>query len=240
MFSPDFSIIDTDSNALNLYNTLSAGKTILLDFFTTSCSTCGFYAPIIDTVYQNNGAGTGNIEFWGIDQSHNDSLVRIFKNTFGVTNPCAGGIEGNGDSVFTLFINQFNLSGTPTYAVICPNKLIFWDVNFPPTTNGFDLFFQACITTSNETILNLKENIITNIFPNPSINVCKVEYYLNNNSNSKIEIVNNLGVRVFETEIQRNSSSCNISLNNLSSGIYFVKLFSNNQLFDVKKLNIIK
>ena len=241
MFSPDFSIIDTDINSLSLYNTLATGKTVLIDFFTTSCGSCGFYAPVIDSIYQNYGSGAGNIEFWGIEQSHNDSLVDIFKTTYGVTNPCASGLQGNGSNVFDIFINQFNLSGTPTYAVVCPNKLIFWDVNFPPTINGFDIFFQACVTMNSGAIENLNTQVISNIYPNPASNYFNIEYNLiDKNFNTKLEIVNNLGVKVQEKSIDSSEKNSNISVNHLQSGIYFVKLFSDNQLIDIKKLNIIK
>jgi thiol-disulfide isomerase/thioredoxin len=240
VFSPDFSIIDTDSNALNLFSTLATGKTIVLDFFTTSCSSCGFYAPVIDTIYQNHGSGTGNIEFWGIDQSHNDSLVEAFKATYGVTNPCASGLQGNGANVFNLFITEFGLSGTPTYAVICPNKLIFWEVNYPPTTSGFDLYFNACIATNTETIANLTLNKITNLYPNPANSECKIDFLLSENSTGKIEIINSLGQKIIEAEIQSNSKNLDISLNSLTSGMYFVKLLSGNQLLDIKKLNVLK
>lgn len=76
---PDFTITTTDGVVRNLYTVLNAGKAVLLDQFYTTCGYCQMYAPIIDDAYVNHGSGTGDIEFWGIDQGDTDAEVIAYK-----------------------------------------------------------------------------------------------------------------------------------------------------------------
>src|SRR5882672_6751773 len=101
--APDFTITTTDGVTRNLYTTLAQGKTIMLDFFFTTCSYCIQYAPTIEQAYQAHGAGTGNFEIWGIDNGDNNAQVIAYRTQYGVTNPCASGTEGGADPVLTQF-----------------------------------------------------------------------------------------------------------------------------------------
>lgn len=140
----DFTVTDTDGNTLHLFEALDNGKTVLLDFFFTTCSFCQQYAPIIEQVYQNTGAGSGDIYFWGLDYGDTDAEVIAYKQAYGVTNPCASGIEGNANAAIQLYIDNFNFIGYPTYTVICPDRTVYWDVNYPPNVNGFNQYFDNC------------------------------------------------------------------------------------------------
>nr|MBA2422908.1 hypothetical protein [Chitinophagales bacterium] len=67
----DFTITTTDGVERNLFNTLDGGSTIMLDFFFTTCYYCIEYAPVIDEVYLEHGAGNWNFDIWGIDDGDN-------------------------------------------------------------------------------------------------------------------------------------------------------------------------
>src|SRR4030095_13654945 len=116
--APDFTITTTDGITQNLYTELDAGRTILLDFFYPVCQSCYFYAPIVEQSYVAHGSGTGNIEFWGINGGvlATDAEVDAYKATYGVSNPCASGLQGNGGQVDSLYFAIYNV-GMPGYPV---------------------------------------------------------------------------------------------------------------------------
>ncbi|MCD4747519.1 MAG: PKD domain-containing protein [Bacteroidales bacterium] len=145
----DFTITDTDGNTLNLYQTLGEDKTVFLDLFYTTCEWCQYYAPVIEQIYQNTGAGKGDIVIWGINPYNSNADIIEYKANYGITIPCAG-IEGGGDVAKDIVIEGENFQGYPTYFVICPDKTVFFDHCYPPRLNGFNPYFEA----SAQSVLN--------------------------------------------------------------------------------------
>lgn len=139
----DFTITDTDGNELNLYETLAQGKTVFIDLFFCGCGYCQQYAPIIEQIYENTGAGEEDILFWGISDRDSDAAIQSYKQTHGVSNPCAGAAGGGANA--TNVVNQGqNFQGWPTYCVICPDKEMDYDPCYPPTVTGFNASFEQC------------------------------------------------------------------------------------------------
>ena len=243
--APDFTITMTDGTVKNLYTTLNSGKTVVLDFFYTTCGYCIQYAPIIEQAFQSHGEGNGNIEFWGIDKGDSKTNVDAYKADNGVSNPCASGTEGGGDAATTLYSTTFtSWSGWPTYCVICPDKTINFDVNYPPTATGFDTFFSNCGATGVASLSkDGNQTGIVGMYPNPALTNSKVSFFLNARSNVRIEIYNILGEKLAEPvnkTFEAGLQSADISLVNLTSGNYIVKLIPENAVASVVKLNVAK
>jgi len=144
--APDFTITTTDGVTRNLYSTLAQGKTVVLDFFYPTCQGCWYWAPVIEQSYQNHGAGAGNIEYWGINGGtlENDAAIAAYRTQYGITNPCASGLQGGGGAVDSLYNAALGLFSYPTYAVVCPDHSIAWNINNPPTATGFDSYLMNC------------------------------------------------------------------------------------------------
>ncbi|MBN1337899.1 MAG: T9SS type A sorting domain-containing protein [Bacteroidales bacterium] len=142
----DFTITDTQGNVLNLYETLDQGKTVFIDLFFVNCGYCQMYAPIIEQVYQNSGAGQGDILMWGISPDDNNAAIDAYKTQYGISNPCAG-TQGNGPAAVNIIIAGQPFLGYPTYCVICPDKNMYFDVCYPPQVNCFNQYFDACAQT---------------------------------------------------------------------------------------------
>lgn len=142
----DFTITDSDGVTHNLYQTLAEGKTVFIDLFYTTCGYCQLYAPIIEEIYQNTGAGQGQIVFWGISDRNTNAQINAYKTQHGVTNPCAG-TEGGGLQAHNKVIAGQNFQGWPTYVVVCPDGTVYFDPCYPPTVTGFDPSFEACAAT---------------------------------------------------------------------------------------------
>jgi hypothetical protein len=90
-----------------------------------------------------------------------------------------------------------------------------------------------------ETEISEKESSLS-IFPNPSNGTeVSIEYKGSESiENTTIEVYNLSGILVSNYQLSGNSNIVSISSNKLNSGVYFVKLFSNKQLVETKKLII--
>ena len=83
--------------------------------------------------------------------------------------------------------------------------------------------------------VNLSNNIILNIYPNPTNDIINVDIKNFNNSNINLELFNLQGQKI--TEQQLNNKTNKIYLNNLkiNKGIYFIKVYNKNNIF-IKKI----
>jgi hypothetical protein len=233
----DFTITDTEGNTHNLFQTLTAGKTVVLDFFITSCSSCAQNASIIEQSYQEKGAGSGDIVYWGLNHGENNTAVASFKTTYTISNPCASGIEGGADDAISLYKAAFNFTGYPTYTVICPNKNVYWDVNFPPTSTGFDIFFNNC-TSSGIDGASVKPGI-RGIYPNPAFYIATIDYYTKDTGPVSYELYNSFGQKVLGGTIKyaaQGENRMNLPLEQIQQGNYYLKIFNAKSLIDVQKI----
>ena len=238
IIAPDFSVTFTDGTPSNLYTTLGSGKTVVLDFFKIPWGYCEAGAPAIEHAYQSYGAGTGNIEFWGIDYDNNDAEVDAYKAQNGVTNPCASGTQGNGNAVFGLFGNiQF-----PTYGVICPDKTLSLNINYPPSATGFDSYFANCSATSIDENVEHSKTMIIYTYPLPAKENLNVHIYADKHSQIKIELFNIIGNCVYtvSNEVEKGYYNLEIPVNNLAGGTYIIKLSHAENIMDIQKIIVMK
>jgi hypothetical protein len=240
--APDFSTTFTDGTNVNLYTTLNSGNTVMLDFFFTTWSYCQSYAGTIETSYVNHGSGSGNIKYWGISDRDGNAAINTYKTTYGITNPCAG-TAGNGNYIInTLYAGSFNFLGFPTYSVICPNKTINWDCNYPPTATGFNTYYTNC-GGSAVVEFNPKSTKFTTIYPNPASERTTIDFYLDNTANVSIEVYNVTGQKVFTIAQQNLNAGFNytvLPLDEFSNGMYIIKLVQNDVTVDLRKLSVTK
>lgn len=87
---------------------------------------------------------------------------------------------------------------------------------------------------------NLSKYInISNLYPNPALNVVNLNYTFDINVNSAtVKIINLLGSVVKEVEIDQNENKLRIDISDLNAGIYFYSVVVNNDIFQTKKLVI--
>jgi thiol-disulfide isomerase/thioredoxin len=151
----DFTLADIDGNVVNLYDELANGKTIILDFFSTSCGGCALAAPIIDSIYRQFGSGTENLLVWGIaDVSSNNEAIQVFIDNTGITYPCFP--TGHAEDVF----NYYGITYTPQILIICdyivsqsiPNSAIIENLNYCFPTQIKSNNFEPQIQISNNQI----------------------------------------------------------------------------------------
>ena len=240
----DFSVTFTDGTPANLFTTCSAGNSVVLDFFYTTCSFCIQYAPFIDQAYVAHGSGAGNIKFWGIDLGDTNAEVIAYKSANGVTNPCASGTQGGGDAVCNTYsTSTWEWTGYPTYSVVCPDKTYSHDVNYPPTATGFNSYFASCGTSSSFDANNDPINtVITYMYPMPAQENLNVHIYVDKPSQITIQLYDIIGNNVYSVTSSANKGFYNSEINveNFAAGSYFIKLSQNNESKDIQKIVVTK
>ena len=221
--APDFTVTDTHGETHQLYDYLDDGKIVVLDFFYTTCGPCQFYTPQVNLAWDFYGCNSKKVFFMGIDWGDTDSEVLAYDDEYNVPYPSISGVDGGGNEV----VNQYNVTGFPTFYVIDSSKTIIDDI-YPPTLPVFDYRFSLigivptdCVTSTSE--LPSEENI--HLFPNP-ISDGDLIFELPKSKNGKaiVQVFNLFGQQIFKDQFNLNERSYSIPVDHLTSGIYLVKI----------------
>lgn len=243
---PNFTVTDSDGASLNLYTTLASGKTIMLDFFFTTCPPCIANVDNIEHIYQQFGAGSNNFDIWGINDRNSDAEINAYKTQYGVTNPCVSGTEGGGLAVVNSYASSYNFTGFPTYAIICADQSVTWDV-WPISANAPEikaaLETECGLVAGSAGVNDVEKVAITAVYPNPSVEYATVAYKLETRSMISIEVYSILGdliKKVTPGFVNAGQKETLLNVRDLAAGNYFIKLNVNDELSDVMKLNVTK
>ncbi len=208
----NFSVKDTEGNIIELFEILDEDKIAVIDFYQTSCSYCGLYAPDFQEAYEAFGCNTGNVHFFSIDQHHTNEEVEAFKAEYGLEMAGASGLEGNGNSVFDLY----GIQSTPTMIVIKPDREIANQHIWPPEADS--LIAETEDAGGIQMPCNTSANQITEshfeVYPNPAGENISLKGIP---EQAKVIIHNYQGQKVIETRNKKN-----ISVKHLPFGTYFV------------------
>jgi len=243
---PDFTVTDSDGNTLSLHSTLAGGKTIMLDFFFTTCPPCIANVGNIEHIYQQFGAGGGDFDIWGINDRNSNAEINAYKSQYGVTNPCVSGTEGGGNAVVNSYASSYNFTGFPTYAVICSDQSVTWDIwpisaDAPEIKTSLenDCGLQAS-PAGIEDVIKVEFNAI---YPNPASDYATVSYKLVERAKVSLEVYDMLGSlikTVTPGPIYAGQKQTNLNVRDLDNGQYFVKLIVNDEEADIMKLTVMK
>jgi thiol-disulfide isomerase/thioredoxin len=233
--APDFTFTDTDSNVWNLYTELDKGKTVLLDFFYVNCVPCQTLTPEIVQVNNDYGAGNERLLVFGISDRDNNQSIKQFDSNLGVNYPSCGN-EGGGDTITSLYMSWFSFIGWPTYAVVCPDKSIVWNL---PKSEGLPEI-RAAIDNCHDLTSNKSVNYHSGflIYPIPA----NEELYLKTEIKgfAEIRLYNSVsGKEVFFKKQELSAESISIPLTELNSGMYILMVKTANEQF-VFKIPVIK
>jgi PKD repeat protein len=84
---------------------------------------------------------------WGLSPSDNNAQINTYKAQNGITNPCAG-TQGGAPAAIEIVIEGQPFLGYPTYCLVCPDKSMYFDPCYPPTTACFYPLIEDCAATS--------------------------------------------------------------------------------------------
>lgn len=206
--APDFTLRDVWGIERNLYLALDSGKTIVLDFFITNCGTCQINTPKLDSIWNSLGQNGDILWIWGIECSgHNDSTILDFMQQYHGTYPFFNTLNN------INIIDDYNITYTPQYFVVCPNKTMKQvDINnITSAIQGCNILSYEMSTISNIVIIQNKQITV------PS-------------DASHWELYTIQGKLIEES----NYTNRTIYLNHLKNGLYIFKWFNHEKNYSVK------
>ena len=131
--APNFTITTTHNETVSLYEDyLDQGKTVLIKIMFVNCPPCNSIAPHLEPLYQDWGGGNGNVEFIELsNKSWDDNAdMATYAANHGLTFPGAGADGGSLDAVQPYLTGTFGpYFGTPTFAVIAPDRSVQFNVD---------------------------------------------------------------------------------------------------------------
>lgn len=175
----DFSFTDLNGVGHNLFQELDKGNTIVLDFFFVDCKPCQKLTPGMVNMYNEYVSQSKKIIVFGISDRDGNSKLSVFEDDFNVSYSSCG-VDGGGDSITDLYKARFNFQGWPTYAVICPNREVYWNLE---RDSSFLELRDAIDSCAQRVDMDVKrEELSFEIYPNPahdviSINVPNAPYF---------------------------------------------------------------
>lgn len=232
----NFTVKDVNGNNWELYSLLDDNKIVVIDFFSTACGTCQFYAEDIQAAYEAFGSNQGDVFFLGIDKGNTNKNVEYFDSVYGITYPDVSGQDGGGNPVHMAY----SIQGTPTLAIILPNRFIPIKQVYPPSTENL---IDSIVSVGGTLITSVAEQAVNDnvliLSPNPATSFVNLNISLEQERILNVEIYNLLGMKVFETEpefFQQGTFKKRINLSSLPRGPYFVRLLNGNEQLQIKKL----
>lgn len=224
--APDFTAVDVHGKEHHLYEYLEAGKTVVLDFFFTTCIPCQFYTPQVNKAYEKYGCNTQDVVFISINFNDTKAEVIAYEEKYKIEFPSISGTEGGGNGI----VSDYGIIGFPTFYVIDPDKTIKTRVD-PPTVQVFDFEFSnlgiepmECKSTSTTDHSN---SLDLNITPNPiQNNQLLVQVKEGMTGLYLIEIYNAAGQMIKSTDVNISGSDVSVDVSELSEGVHFLKMTS--------------
>lgn len=183
--------------------------------------------------FKLSAKGTGNLEITFVKESITNWEAQ-FKTTIALTNTLQDftvsiedlqnsfGEEAELNDVVTLVFTMISESGTPTSKVMTLNNLHF-SQNSALSIDDFET-----------------DTTVVKVFPNPMITHTTLQFTANQNETVQVILYDQLGKQVYNTTYNAVSGKNSITLNraNLSAGLYFCKIVSNQYNFNPLKLII--
>lgn len=149
--APNFMVTDAHANTHRLYEDyLNQGKTVVLELFFTTCPPCNSIAPQFQSLYEDWGEGTGDVQFIGLSVLSTDNNTKVidYEDRHGLTFPGAGSEGGSLDAVGPYKDGTFGFYiGTPTFVVIAPDGSVNYGVRGSGNAGTIDAIDQAIAAT---------------------------------------------------------------------------------------------
>ena len=244
-YVPNYEVVGSKGEQVNIHQLLSENKTVVLDFFASWCTPCQITTPLLNAWYEANGSGAGDLEVIGIDIEPADDDEVVNSLGWGATYPKVAFTPDN--ELYRLHFNDIhdlNAGQLPYFVMLCPNpenvadsevRVVHIGIPQPPSFDFWQPELEACISnlTSTDNLDVLNEEI--SIFPNPSDG----NFYIGINEiddNAQLTLVSPNGQFIKSIDTKTNGL-IRVNLEDLDKGIYMLK-FSLRDKYEVKKIII--
>lgn len=231
----DFHIKTIEGEPIFLFPILDTDNMIVvIDFFSTSCGPCQDYADDFQRSYEDFGSNLGNVYFVGINWGSDNQGVHEFDSIFGLTYPTASGLQGGGNIVF----DDYQIQSYPTVIVIKPDHEISNQHVWLPTTENINDAVLAAggLLVGKKEIDENKNSLL--VFPNPANNYTTVSLSIEKASDLYLDILNSNGQIIYQNvnHLNAGSNSIEINVSEYKSGIYFIRMVTEDGIIYSSKL----
>ncbi|PLX23524.1 MAG: hypothetical protein C0599_04315 [Salinivirgaceae bacterium] len=218
----DFTMTSIDGVTYNLFDELDDGKTIVLDFFSTTCGSCQESIPFLENAW-NEYLQNGTYGYvWSIEAAYRpDSLVQEFMDQYGATFP--GFSIVNDDSVVNDTFGYY-VPYTPYFYIICPNYKIH---NF--SIDELDSFIANCGVQ-----VGLEDQIWEHTKIYTYNNVIKYIDLPSSHDIHQMELYDITGRKILKKNVFETSGEIRLPEN--LNGVYLVKVSNTTNEFSTKIL----
>ena len=135
----DFTVTDINGNEHTLFDYLSAGKYVCLDFLFTTCGPCQANQSYFTEAYHNYGCNGGDVIFLSLETTVGDAETAAYEEEFAGENPppmasCTDGGACEAES-------PYGISAFPTFILIAPDGSIV-EQDIWPLSNGAETYSE--------------------------------------------------------------------------------------------------
>lgn len=217
----DFTATDCSSTSHTLFSELNAGKVIVVSMV-HPCGSCVSPSMSANNVVKNYATtNPGKVLFYLIDGNNSCSSLNTWASPYGMSTVVQF-------SSSTAYNSSYYNPGMPTIMVFsgANHAITFRQNNGLNATNLTNAINAALLTSVTE---ERKAEFQLSVFPNPAVDKFSVSFVLKQKSDISFEIFNILGAKVKTIDPEKLSAGrqdVQINTENLSNGVYFLKLIT--------------
>jgi len=242
---PNYDVVDSKGELINVHELLAQNKTIVLDFFASWCTPCQITTPILNDWYVRNGSGDGDLEVIGIDIEPSDDNDIVNSLGWGATYPKVAFTSEN--ELYRLHFNDIhglNTGELPYFVMICPNPENVADsevlavqigIPQPPSFDFWQPELESCIEGITSTD-NSNENNQVVLYPNPSSGDVAIDLISDQKDPVGISIMSVDGEEIESKQVV-STSTIQLDLGHLDRGLYLIRISSRDR-YEIKKIII--
>ena len=190
-------------------------------------------SPSVNTTYSVNGTNVNGCKNFSSILMNINSLpvVNVVSSNSTICIGQNATLTANGANTYT-----WNTGSNNTSISISPTITTSYTVN---GTNANGCKNSYAITENVGICTNLNsfsktDKLNINIYPNPTKNILNVELGFLNEQAMHLQIINSIGQLLIEKNI--NNQHSEVDLHSLSNGLYFIRIFENNNLIHSQKI----
>jgi hypothetical protein len=235
----NFNCADCNGTSHDLYSELDAGKVIVL-CWVMPCSSCiGPSKTTYNVVQSYQTNYPGRVNFYLVDDLANTNCTSL--NSWANTQLIYAGATSQRFSNVAIKMTDYGTAGMPKIVVIGgPNHDVFYNSNNSVDATALQTAIDNALASTSGISANSANTFAASLFPSPADENTTLTIFVRETSKAIVEVYNMIGNKASEVTsniLYSGENKINLDTEELSNGLYFVKISVNNQT-KILKINI--